>query len=398
MGRVILWVLDGFGIGAMKDCEQTRPEDINANTLQHIRDDGRLKIPTLNQLGLEAIIHGTCKPLAAFGRANLAHFGADTFMGHQELMGSRPKKPAVQLMKQLHELLKNKLEARGYEVTYPKEGTPLLLVNQAVVIGDNLESQYGNIINVIGDLNQMPFAEVCAIGKVVRENVVTSRVIIFGNQQTNIATILQAVRNRRIDQWGVDAPLSKVYGPGYHVLHLGYGAEVEQQFAYMANEAGFPVYRIGKTADVIQVGGFCDAVVDTKELCEVFDQQFQASESNAIFLVNVQETDLAGHSEKTAWYRDVLETVDLYFQQLIPKLASDDLLIITADHGNDPAIGHSNHTREQTPILVYGAKVKPVSLGERQTMADIAATMAEWIGIGAPESGTSFYADIVVDR
>lgn len=395
MSKITLLVLDGFGVGAMEDCKEQKIEDINAHTYKHIRESVDLNIPTLYDLGLGKIVDQAGTPTAAYGKSNLAHPGADTFMGHQELMGSRPQVSKKRLMKDIRNTLKNALEEKGYIVTNPIEESTILLVNGAVVIGDNLESQLGNIINVVGDLRQLSFEEVIKIGKVVRANVDTSRVIIFGNEKSDIETILSVVKEKHPGQWGVDAPKANVYGEGYRVLHLGYGVEFEKQFAHIAELNEIPVYRIGKTADVIQANGYSDPVVNTKDVLETYAKLYHESEENAVFLVNVQETDLAGHKEDSEWYKEVLETSDAFLASFIPELGEGDVLIITADHGNDPTIGHSNHTREQTPILVVGKHVKPVSIGTRETMADIAATMAEFVGIERPEFGESFLNEIL---
>ncbi|MCD7034569.1 phosphopentomutase [Metabacillus sp. GX 13764] len=395
MGKLTLFVLDGFGIGAMADCKETVPQDAGAHTYRHLQEKVAVKLPVLERLGLEKLAGGNSVPQAAYGKSNLAHYGADTFMGHQELMGSRPGIPAKRLMKDIGTKLKTELQAEGYDVRYPLEGAPILLVEEAVVVGDNLESQLGNIINVVCDLNKVTFEEAGEIGKVVRKHVDTSRVIVFGNKKTNIDRILSSVQEKAPGQWGVDSPSSGVYGEGYRVLHLGYGVEYEKQFAYMAEQAGYPVYRIGKTADVIQANGFSDPVVETKQLLETYEKLYRSSEKEATFLVNVQETDLAGHKEDSSWYKEVLEEADQFFGSFIETLDEDDLLIITADHGNDPTIGHSNHTREQTPILIVGKQVKPNDIGTRMTMADIAATMCEYRGLPKPEFGVSFLGEIL---
>lgn len=390
MKKVTLLILDGFGVGAMEDCKTVKPEDMEANTYRSICETVDLKIPNLQRLGLEKIADGTGVPIAAHGKSNLAHYGADTYMGHQELMGSKPGRPQERLMKDIAPGLKEALEANEYKVEYPIEGVPVLLVEGSVVIGDNLESQLGNIINVVCDLNQITFEDACEIGKVVRSNVDTSRVIVFGNTTTSTEIILSTVQEKNPGQWGVDSPKAKVYGPGYQVLHLGYGVDSTKQLAYLAEKKGLPVFRIGKTADVIQAGGYADGVVETKEVLHHFQDKYNTTKEEALFLVNVQETDLAGHKEDSTWYKEVLEEVDRFLAAFIPTLGKEELLIITADHGNDPTIGHSNHTREQTPILVVGEGISPVDLGTRDTMADIAATIAEYLDVEQPEFGESF--------
>jgi phosphopentomutase len=335
------------------------------------------------------------EPKAAYGKNNLAHHGADTYMGHQELMGSRPGIPQTRFMKDVGSDIKKRLEENGYRVSHPIVGASILLVQDCIVIGDNLESSPGNIINVVCDINQIKFDEACKIGRVVRSCVDTSRVIVFGNKKSDIADILSAVTGKNGCQWGVDSPKTNVYGEGYHVLHLGYGVDFHKQFPYIAEANHVPVYRIGKTADVIQASGFKDPVVETKGVLHAFRKYYHTAEKNAVLLVNVQETDLAGHKEDVNWYKEVLEEADRFIREFVKEMHEDDVLIITGDHGNDPTIGHSNHTREQTPVLVAGKKIKPVDLGVRSTMADIAATMAEFAGVPQPEFGTSFLKEML---
>ncbi|BAB04311.1 phosphopentomutase [Halalkalibacterium halodurans] len=396
MKKVTLLVLDGFGVGAMADCEKVKPEDVNANTYKHLREAVDIHIPTLYQLGLGNIVDHLDTARAAYGRCDLAHHGADTFMGHQELMGSKPGVPQKRLMSEVGATIKKNLEKHGYDVRDPVEGAPVLLVNEAVVVGDNLESEVGNIINVVGDFRKLSFEQTIEVGKVVRSSVDTSRVIVYGNKEkTSIDLILSTIKERHPGQWGVDSPKANVYGEGYQVLHLGYGVDYEKQFAHLAEKQRLPVYRIGKTADVIQASGYHNPVVSTRKVLEVYQHEYSKSERDSVFLVNVQETDLAGHKEDCLWYKEVIEEVDRFLASFIDELDEEDLLIITADHGNDPTIGHSNHTREQTPVIIVGPQVRPISIGTRQTMADLAATMADYMGVAPPQYGTSFLHQIL---
>lgn len=395
MGRAALLVLDGFGIGAMEDCVRVQPQDIHANTHRHIQEAVHLQIPNLYALGLHKIVNNSGDALGATGMSKLAHYGADTFMGHQELMGSRPGKPELRLMKDVGDTFVRVLTENGYEVTRPIPDASVLMVNQAIIIGDNLESALGNIINIVCDLNQISFDECVEIGKIIRNHIDTSRVIVFGNTKTNIETILSVVQEKHPGQWGVNSPRANVYGEGYQVRHLGMKVRHEEQFQYYAEKQGIPVFRIGKTADVLNGHGYGNPVVDTRAVLQDFKTQFTKMKANeAAFLVNVQETDLAGHAEDVKWYQEVLQIADAFLRDFIPMLEEDDMLIITADHGNDPTIGHSNHTREHTPIIIIGPRIQPVSIGVRETMADIGATFCEYFKLPHPEYGTSFLQEI----
>ncbi|WP_370222829.1 phosphopentomutase [Cytobacillus sp.] len=396
MAKAILLVIDSFGIGAMEDCGEFSPSDCMANTYKHIRESvDFLNIPTLYSLGLGTLVDGKAAPANAYGFSALAHHGADTYLGHQEIAGSCPKRSNKRLMKDIHRDLAQALTEAGYGVEYPWKDRPVLLVNGACVIGDNLESSLGNIINLTADFNRMPFQELKEVGKIVRQNVDTSRVIAFGGPYTTIEHILSVVHEKNPGQWGVDAPKAKVYGKGYEVYHMGYGVNIDGQFPMIAARCGLKVHRIGKTADVLHGEGPADPIVDTERVLRVLEKSYLKEKEDAAFLVNVQETDLAGHAEDAEWYARLLNTTDQWLAEFLPKLAEEDLMIIMADHGNDPTIGHSNHTREYVPILATGKRVKPVNIGKRHSMADVGATFSEFFGLPATEEGESFLGMII---
>lgn len=395
MAKLVLLVLDSFGIGAMEDCRKYAQEDCSADTYKHIREGKYgLSIPKIYSLGLNRLADHTGVPEGAYARSALAHYGADTFMGHQELMGSKPKRPNTRLMKDVHDKVGSALTEKGFKVTYPWSNRPVLLVNDGAVVADNIESSFGNIINVTTDLSILPFSEAVEIGEAVRGVVDTSRVITLGGPHTSIEHILSVVREHHPGQWGVDSPNAKVYGEDYHVRHMGYGVNIDKQFQIIAEKSGLPIYRIGKTADVIHGEYYSAPIVNTSEVLKTLKETFDEEMKDAAFLVNIQETDLAGHAENPGWYASLLNETDKWLEGFIPSLTDDDMLIVTADHGNDPTIGHSRHTREYTPVLVTGPRVKSKGFGTRKTMADIGATMSAFFNLPLPEAGESFLKDL----
>ena len=142
MGKFVVIVLDGFGVGAMPDVPQVRPADCGANTCVHIFErTPDLKLPNLASLGLANIVGREFPGLpfatdATFGRAELMHDGADTFFGHQEIMGTRPAKPFGEPICNKIELIKKTLEDAGYHVRYytGTSGKRLLIVNEALIL------------------------------------------------------------------------------------------------------------------------------------------------------------------------------------------------------------------------------------------------------------------------
>ena len=100
---------------------------------------------------------------------------------------------------------------------------------------------------------------------------------------------------------------------------------------------------------------------------------------------------MAGHSQLTRNYREILEIADEGIGRLLPLLTEEDVLLVMADHGNDPNIGHSKHTRECAPILIYQKGMHGVKLGKRKTLSDVGATVCHCLGAPAPQNGTPMW-------
>ncbi|WP_045517842.1 phosphopentomutase [Clostridium sporogenes] len=401
MNRFIVMVLDGFGVGYMKDVKVVRPLDVGANTCKHILEKNpQFKLPNLEKLGLmnalgEEIGILKFQENATFGKAELAHFGADTFMGHQEIMGTLPKLPIkegfITVINKVYEELKN----RGYKVQIKegKEGK-FLIVNDALTIADNIEADLGQAYNITAALDIMPFEDVLTVGKIVREYSRVSRVITFGGEDITLENILNAVEEKGNGFIGINAPKSGVYNKGYQCIHLGYGINAEVQIPTILGKKGIDVTLLGKVADIVSNEyGKSISCVDTEEVLKLTIKEMKSMDKGFI-CTNVQETDLCGHRENVEEYFKKLSIADKYLGEIMKELEEDDILLVMADHGNDPTIGHSRHTREMVPLLVHGPKVKKVSLGIRNTLSDVGATVADYFGITCPENGTSFLESI----
>lgn len=393
--RVILLVLDSLGVGAMEDTALVRPQDQEANTFYHIIDTTNVNLPVLESLGVNHILgHPALKtiaPMASYGKLNLMHYGADSYAGHQEIMGTRPMKPLMEPFIQSIDRVKKALMEAGYGVTIPHGDTPYLLVNDCVIVGDNIETDYGQIYNVSGALDVISFEQVLEIARVVRENVKVNRVIALGGQDVSPRQLIDSVERRQDGLIGVNSPKSGVYKKGYRAIHLGYGVSPDQQISTILARSQREVSLIGKMQDVIHCDGAKKVpAVETALVMEhVLREMDQLKEG--LIAATVQETDLAGHSQDPAKYARILQIVDQSLVEVLQKMTEEDLLIVTADHGNDPTIGHSQHTREKTLLLAYGKELRAVDLGERATLSDIASTIAQYFGVQTPENGTGFF-------
>lgn len=398
MGRFIVIVLDGFGVGEMPDTELVRPQDKGSNTCRNIfiKEPG-LYLPALEKLGLVNItgpLSSSMSPSdnAVFGRAMLMHHGADTFFGHQEIMGTLPQKPFAEPFCNVLKKTKALLMEHGFSVeeyTSSAGNNRLLIVDGSVTVGDNIETDSGQAVNVTSCIDDIDFKRVTEIGRLVRTVTRVPRVITFGGRGVHLHDLLNAVESHG-SYIGVNAPKSGVYNNDYHCIHMGYGVDPSVQVPAILGAKGVPVFLLGKVADIVtnQYGKSISAV-DTKEVLEKTLELVNAN-STGFFCANVQETDLCGHLQNSSKYAQKLRAADEGIGNILNILEPEDIMIIMADHGNDPEIGHPHHTREIVPLMVKAARTGPVCLGDRSTLSDVGATAADYFGAKSPQNGKSF--------
>jgi len=400
-GRFIVIVLDSYGVGYMDDVLEVRPRDFGANTCKHIIDKvPYLKLENLEKLGLMNALgenYGEMKmnPEAVFGKSKLMHHGGDTFLGHQEIMGTYPVKPLIAPFSHYIDKVYDELIKEGYKVEKIGDNIQYLWVNDCVAVADNLETDLGQVYNVTTTFQKISFEEELKIGEIVRKVVEVERVIVFGGTEATIESIKAAKEEKEGKYVGINAPKSKVYEKGYMVRHLGYGINPETQVPTILGKNNIPVVLVGKVADIVfnDKGKSFLNLVDTSRIFDITLEEMDKLEKGFI-AVNIQETDLAGHAENPERYAQILKLSDGYIGKIMEKMNKNDILVVTADHGNDPTIGHSQHTRENVPILIYRKGLKSVNIGHRETMSDIGATAADYFKVKMPENGKSFLEEL----
>ena len=395
--RFVVIVLDGFGIGEMNDAARERPGDEKANTLRSILSDyPDMKLANLEQLGLMNAFGAESNDMkycesANFGKSELMHFGADTFMGHQEIMGTLPKRPTMHPFQEKVDEVYQHLKENGHKVEFVVRGNLRYIVcDDYVTVADNLEADLGMCYNVTAPLDYISFEKEYEIAKLVREVVTVGRVIVFGGTGNTMEDLYRAEEIKEGKFIGIASAKSKSYEHGYQCLHLGYGVDENVQAPTILGKAGIPVTLIGKVADIVtNKMGVSISCVPTDECMQLTIKAVKENEQGFI-CTNVQETDLAGHSQSSMQYRKILEKADRGLGELLPFLTEEDILVVMADHGNDPDIGHSKHTRECVPLLVYKKGIQGRHLGIRKTLSDVGASVCEYFGVKAPQNGTSF--------
>lgn len=410
VNNVAVIVLDGFGAGAMPDAGELRHSDLQANTALSLArwcDEVRgrpLAIPNLLSLGFglvdtelaaymgepEAPFHQGI--LSVAHRVGLGYPGADTFAGHQTMMGADMSHAAIARVGQYEEALTELLESHGFAVKTlvdsQAQAQPLLVVDGAILVHDNLEADPGLNWNVSGRLSEVPFEKIVEVTRLVRTIAPVGRVIAVGGYSDE--PLPHYVRPGSDGTVGLDTPASGFYrNGGLQVIHFGVEIDHARQLPQLAADNQIKVNLVGKAADILVTDSEVSRYpgVETDFILEQSAQCLGATdeELRSLSVINVQQTDLAGHQQDPARYAAVIEQFDSWLGTQLPLIKRSDCLLITADHGNDPLIGHSFHTREYVAALCVtaaGEQGPQTKLGEPfASLADLGASCAALLGI-----------------
>ncbi|WP_281614188.1 phosphopentomutase [Flammeovirga sp. SubArs3] len=378
--RVVLVVLDSVGIGFSADADEYG--DRGANTLGHIADSAGLDIPNMHRMGIGNIapLYGI-PPLgttsAAYGMAKEVSKGKDTTTGHWEIAGQILEEPFPTYPNGFSEdIMKAFEEATGKGTIGNKVASGTAIINE---LGDEhvatgkliIYTSADSVFQIAAHEDIVPLEDLYKYCEIARKQLKVGRVIArpFVGADGNYTR----TANRH-----------------------DYSLEPSDNMLTRIKSAGKDSIGVGKIFDIYAGKGFTDHVY-TKSNTEGIDKtiEYLQQDNNGLIFTNLVDFDmLFGHRRDLIGYRDALE----YFDQRLPEITSamgdDDVLIITADHGNDPIFKGTDHTREHIPILVYGKKVKPVNIGFRSTFADIGTTIEELLLGEAPSTGS--FASMIV--
>ena len=386
-GRICLVVLDSAGIGEMPDAADWG--DAGADTLGHILERRKVVLPNLQSLGLGNItplagLAAVDAPIGSFGKCTLKSDGKDTTTGHWEMAGI--------ILKQ------------GFP-TFP-QGFPDRIIDRFVAEA-----------NVPGVLGNIPASGTEIIKQLGEEHVATGKPIVY----TSADSVFQIAAHEEV------IPIDRLYEIceiARNILHgddevarviarpfLGSNSadfkRTENRHDYavppptdnllplLAN-AGLDVVCIGKIASIYDSLGVTEELVG-KNNDQAVDSTIEAlnAESRGLIFSNLVDFDmLYGHRRDPAGSARALEEFALRLPEIMSAMKDNDLLILSADHGNDPTKEGSDHTREYVPLLVYGREAHAgVALGTRQSLSDIGQTIAENFGLRIAD-GVSFLGEI----
>lgn len=390
INRVVIIVLDGFGIGEAPDCKNYGDE--GSDTLAGIYNNTSLNVPNMQKLGLfniDGVKVGTKEEntLGAYGKAQEQCDGKNSPVGHWEISGYI-KHPAF----------------TTYPNAFPKE-----LIDEFI----EKTGVKGVLCNEVGSGTEI-------LKRFGEEHIKTGYPIIY----TSADSVFQIAAHENV------IPVEKLYEicriarkildrPEYNVgtvIARPFVGDNAENFTRTYNRKDFESTTFGKTMldviksdnkDVVAIGKIEDLfagrgitrAIHTQGNADGIEETI--SEINkgteGLIFTNLVDTDmLYGHRNNIQGYSEALEYFDSKIPEIIENLKENDMLIITADHGNDPSTPSTDHSREYIPILIYGKQIKEnVNLGIRRTFADISATILDILNLPKLENGTSFKKDII---
>ena len=387
MKRIFLIVLDSCGIGAMPDSESFG--DVGVNTLAACATSDKLHIPNLIAAGLGNIDGVTClpkvdAPTGAVARLREASMGKDTTIGHWEIAGVVSPNPLPTYPEGFpDEILKPFCEAtgRGYLANAPWSGTAVIeeYGDEHVKSGDLIVyTSADSVFQIAAHEEVVPpeqLYEYCRIArKLLKGKHGVGRVI----ARPFVGTSGAYKRTSNRHDFSLEPPAETLLD--------------------VLKKAGKASIGVGKIHDIFAGQGLTE-YVDNKSNADGMNhtETYAAQDFEGLCFVNLVDFDmLYGHRRDIDGYAAALTEFDAWLGSFLPKLGEEDVVMITADHGCDPAYtATTDHTREYVPLLVLGKQVKPVNLGTRESFADIAATVAELLDVQLDTPGVSFANQIL---
>lgn len=372
MKRVFLIVLDSLGIGAMPDAADFG--DNNPNTLKSISKSSYFNCENLLKMGLGSIdgvdYLKKSENIAAFGRCKEKSKGKDTTIGHWEIAGVVSPKPLPTYPGGFPDyIIKEFCEktGRGVLCNKPYSGTEVIkdygeehLKTGKLIVYTSADS----VFQIAASEDIIPWEELYRYCKIARE-------ILSGENAVG-----------RV----IARPFKKENGvfvrtDGRHDFSL---APPKDTMLDAIKNSGKTVYAIGKINDIFAGCGITEKcfTVSNKDGMQKTLDAVKNKDFEGICFTNLVDFDmLYGHRRDINGYALALAEFDAWLPLFIKEMKADDLLIITADHGCDPAHTHTDHTREHTPLIIYSKGIKPENLGTRETFSDIAATVCAYLGV-----------------
>ncbi len=383
MKRVFLIVLDSVGIGEMPDAADYKDE--GSNTLKAAAASKFFSVPNLEKLGLfhmdglTDMANSRVIPQATYGRMTEASKGKDTTIGHWEIAGIISEKPLPTFPEGFpKELLEEFKRRTGRKVicNKPYSGTEVIkdygkehVETGALIVYTSADS----VFQIAAHESIVPIEELYRYCEIARE---------ICQGATGVGRVIAR-------------PFEGEY-PDYRRTARRHDYSLQPPRDTMLNqlkEAGYSVLAVGKINDIFAGSGVTEMVY-TKNNEEGIEEtlKYQKKEFEGLCFINLVDFDMAyGHRNDVDGYAKALSYFDEQLPRFLASMQEEDILMITADHGCDPSTPSTDHSREYTPLLVYGNQIQGnCNLGTRKSFADIGATVLEYFNIPSRIQGESF--------
>ncbi|MDB0440615.1 phosphopentomutase [Clostridioides difficile] len=389
MSRVIWIVIDSVGIGALPDAENFG-DSKDVSTLGNIfKEYPDIQIPNMRKLGIGNIdgvdfFEDEKEPIGCFGKCKEMSQGKDTTTGHWEMTGIIVDKPFKTFEHGFSQEIIEEFEKKtGRKVVGNKPASGTVIIDEygehQIKTGDVIVyTSADSVFQIAANEEVIPLEELYSMCKIAREIMMgdnaVARVIArpFTGKKTG-----EFVRTSNRRDYSLDP-----FGPT--VLDN-------------IKESGLEVLAVGKIEDIFNGKGITEAI-HTKSNMDGVDEtlKYMKQDNKGLIYSNLVDFDSKyGHRRDPEGYKKALEEFDSRLPEIMSNMREDDILIINADHGNDPTYKGTDHTREYIPVMIYGSKVKKgFNLGIKNTFADIGATVADILDVKLPKHGESFKKDL----
>ena len=387
MKRIFLIVLDSFGVGALPDSEAFG--DVGVNTLATCATSSQLQIPTTIAAGLGLIDGVSClpkpaAPTGAYGRLAEASMGKDTTIGHWEIAGVVSPKPMPTYPNGFPEEVLAPFRAatgRGILCNQPISGTKAIELygDEHVRTGDLIVyTSADSVFQIAAHEEVVPLEELYRDCRIARQQLQGKHSVGRVIARPFVGTSGNYRRTSNRHDFSLEPP--------------------SETMLDAIQKAGLASIAVGKIFDIFAGRGMTEHVYNASN-ADGLDHAMDYSKEDfhGLCFVNLVDFDmLYGHRRDIDGYAKALTEFDRWLPSFLEQLGDEDLVMITADHGCDPAyLATTDHTREYVPLLVLGKAVKPVNLGTRKTFADIAATVTALLGVPYETPGISFASEIL---
>ncbi len=388
--RIFLIVADSLGVGELDDAYKYN--DLGSNTFKHASyAKENFSIPMLEKLGVGHItdINNTKavkNPLASYGKMKEVSIGKDTLTGHWELMGLNvqvpfpaftdtgfPKELIDELERQTNHKFIGNIAASGTEII--KDLGEVHLKTKSIIIYTSSDS----VLQLAANEEVIPLNELYRVCEIARK-------ITLENPAWQVGRIIA-----RPFIGKTSSTFTRT--ANRHDYAVKPFSKTTLNFLYDNN---YTVISVGKINDIFDGEGISESN-KTKSNQDGMNKTIEIAKRDftGLCFVNLVDFDaIYGHRRNALGYAEAIEEFDNNLNDLIPLLKEDDLLIIVADHGNDPTHHGTDHTREYVPLLVYNKKINGSYLGIRETFADVAATISDNFKVNMPSLGKSFLNEL----